>query len=45
MSIEVQRQMLAEIKEEIDNIDRIINKDGDTIKDSLMYDLYKLLCE
>lgn len=45
MSIEIQRQMLAEIKSEIQNIDRILNQDNDKVKDDLIYELYHLLCE
>lgn len=45
MSIEIQRQMLEEIKGEINNIDRILNKDNDKVKDDLIYELYHFLCE
>lgn len=41
MSIELQRQYLAEIKAEIENIDRIINRDNSTIRDEILIKLYQ----
>ena len=43
MSIELQRQMLNEIREEIENLDRILNEDYDKVDEDLMWNLYKLL--
>lgn len=43
MSIELQRQYLEEIKKEIENLDRIINNDGDTIRDEILLNIYKAL--
>lgn len=43
MSIELQRQYLEEIKKEIENLDRIINNDGDTIRDEILLNTYKAL--
>ena len=42
MSIEIQKQMLKEIKHEIDNIDRILNNDGDKYDEYTIETLYKL---
>lgn len=44
MNIEVQKAMLDEIKEEIENLDRILNRDNDCVKDELIIGLYKFLC-
>ena len=41
MSIELQRQYLAEIKAEIENIDRIINRDNTPIRDEILIKLYR----
>ena len=43
MSIELQRQYLEEIKKEIENLNRIINNDGDTIRDEILLNTYKAL--
>ena len=43
MSIELQRQYLEEIKNEIKNLDRIINNNGDTIRDEILLNTYKAL--
>ena len=43
MSIELQHQYLEEIKKEIENLDRIINNDGDTIRDEILLNTYKAL--
>ena len=43
MSIELQRQYLEEIKKEIENLDRIINNDDDTIRDEILLNTYKAL--
>ena len=43
MSIELQRQYLKEIKKEIENLDRIINNDGDKIRDEILLNTYKAL--
>ena len=43
MSIEIQRQMLDEIKEEIETLDRILNEDYEKVDEDLMWNLYKLL--
>ena len=43
MSIELQRQYLEEIKKEIENLDRILNNDNDTIKDEILLNTYKAL--
>ena len=41
MSIELQRQYLAEIKAEIENIDRILNRDNTKIRDEILIKLYR----
>ena len=43
MSIELQRQYLEEIKKEIENLDRILNNDNDTVKDEILLNTYKAL--
>ena len=43
MSIELQRQYLEEIKKEIENLDRILNSDGDTVRDDILLNTYKAL--
>ena len=43
MNIELQRQYLEEIKKEIENLDRIINNDGDMIRDKILLNTYKAL--
>ena len=43
MSIELQRQYLNEIKKEIENLDPIINSDGDTVRDEILLNTYKAL--
>ena len=43
MSIELQRQYLEEIKKEIENLNRIINNDGDMIRDEILLNTYKAL--
>ena len=43
MSIELQRQYLEEIKKEIENLDRIINSDGDTVRDEILLNTYRAL--
>ena len=43
MSIELQRQYLEEIKKEIENLNRIINNDGNTIRDEILLNTYKAL--
>ena len=43
MSIELQRQYLNEIKKEIENLDHIINSDGDTVRDEILLNTYKAL--
>ena len=43
MSIELQRQYLEEIKKEIENLDRILNNDNDTVKDEILLSTYKAL--
>ena len=43
MSIELQRQYLEEIKKEIENLDRILNNDNDTVRDDILLNTYKAL--
>ena len=43
MSIELQRQYLEEIKKEIENLDRILNNDNNTVKDEILLNTYKAL--
>ena len=43
MSIELQRQYLEEIKKEIENLDRILNNDNDTVKAEILLNTYKAL--
>ena len=43
MNIELQRQYLEEIKKEIENLDRILNNDNDTVKDEILLNTYKAL--
>ena len=43
MSIELQRQYLEEIKKEIENLNRILNNDNDTVKDEILFNTYKAL--
>ena len=43
MSIELQCQYLEEIKKEIETLSRIINNDGDTIRDEILLNTYKAL--
>ena len=43
MSIELQRQYLEEIKKEVENLDRILNSDGDTVRDDLLLNTYSAL--
>ena len=43
MSIELQRQYLEEIKKEIENLNRILNNDNDTVKDEILLNTYKAL--
>mgnify|MGYP003427959908 CR=1 FL=1 len=39
----LQRQYIEEIKKEIENLDRIINNNGDTIRDEILLNTYKAL--
>ena len=41
MSIELQRQYLEEIKKEIENLDRILNNDNDTVRDEILLNNYR----
>ena len=43
MRIELQRQYLAEIKAEIENIDRLINYKNIKIRDEIIIELYQEL--
>lgn len=43
MSIELQRQYLEEIKREINELDRILNEDGDKVIDDILLNTYKAL--
>lgn len=43
MSIELQRAYLKEIKKEVENLDRIINSDGDMVRDEILLNTYKAL--
>ena len=43
MSLELQRQYLEEIKKEIENLDRILNNDNDTVRDEILLNTYKAL--
>lgn len=43
MSIELQRQYLEDIKWAINNLDRILNEDGDKIKDEILLNTYNAL--
>ena len=43
MSIELQRQYLEEIKKEIENLDRILNNDNDTVRDDILLNTYRAL--
>ena len=43
MSIELQRQYIEEIKKEIENLDRILNNDNDTVRDEILLNTYKAL--
>ena len=43
MRIELQRQYLEEIKKEIENLNRILNNDNDTVKDEILLNTYKAL--
>lgn len=43
MSIELQRQYLEEIKWEINELDRILNEDGDKVNDEILLNTYKAL--
>ena len=43
MSIELQRQYLEEIKKEIENLNRILNNDNNTVKDEILLNTYKAL--
>ena len=43
MSIELQRAYLEEIKKEVENLDRIINSDGDMVRDEILLNTYKAL--
>ena len=44
ISLEVQRSMFREIQSEINNINRILNDDNSRVKDDLILNLYRLLC-
>lgn len=43
MSIELQRQYLEEIKWEINELDRILNEDGDKVSDEILLNTYNAL--
>ena len=43
MSIELQRQCLKEIKQEIENLERILNEDGDKVNDEILLNTYNAL--
>ena len=43
MSIELQRAYLEEIKKEVENLNRIINSDGDMVRDEILLNTYKAL--
>ena len=43
MSIELQRQYLEEIKQEIENLERILNEDGDKVNDEILLNTYNTL--
>ena len=47
MSIELQRQYLEEIKQEIkqeiENLERILNEDGDKVNDEILLNTYNAL--
>ena len=43
MSIELQRQYLEEIKKEIENLDRILNNDNNTVRDDILLNTYRAL--
>ena len=43
MSIELQRQYLEEIKKEIEDLDRILNDDNDTVRDEILLNTYRAL--
>ena len=43
MSIELQRQYLKEIKQEIENLERILNEDGDKVNDEILLNTYNAL--
>ncbi len=43
MSIELQRAYLEEIKKKVENLDRIINSDGDMVRDEILLNTYKAL--
>lgn len=43
MSIELQRQYLEEIKREINELDRILNEDGDKVSDEILLNTYNAL--
>ena len=43
MSIELQRQYLEDIKWAINNLDHILNDNGDKIRDEILLNTYKAL--
>ena len=43
MSIELQHAYLEEIKKEVENLNRIINSDGDMVRDEILLNTYKAL--
>ena len=43
MSIELQRQYLEEIKKEIEDLERILNEDGDKVNDEILLNTYRAL--
>ena len=43
MSIELQCQYLKEIKQEIKNLERILNEDGDKVNDEILLNTYNAL--
>ena len=43
MSIELQRAYLEEIKKEVENLNRIINSEGDMVRDEILLNTYKAL--
>ena len=43
MSIELQHAYLEEIKKEVENLNRIINSEGDMVRDEILLNTYKAL--